>query len=355
LAKVGFDSFIHSRIGSNMHVGMDEADAATMVQQRCSAGLVISLHKNRIIWHHCAIPAALHHHRPNGLSSLFSTTTRHVVEEDPVCQELARVATALRDYDTQYYEGRSSISDDEYDALAVREATICQDHPALLDMYRRNSGLGRQATRFDGRVGAVVNVLSSNPKSPTTTTSILPSSSGGDTSSSSLLRRRHAAPLLSLDNVHTPTQLMAWLERVRKTTANTGERMTILSEPKLDGLSVSLRYDKHNNPDDDHNNLANGLLSLRWAATRGDGTTGTDVTTAMLAIPNLPQQLSMTHHPDNVGTNHHNHHPTLEVRGEVILPPSLLAGNFTNARNAAVGILLCKQPVSHDDEPKKDK
>jgi DNA ligase (NAD+) len=159
---------------------------------------------------------------------------------------------------------------------------------------------------------------------------------------------RHATPMLSLDNVFSAEELAAWAARCL---ADAGvEQLDWLAELKIDGLSVSLVYE-------------NGRLVR--AATRGDGTTGEDVTANVMTIASIPHTLAADPAP-----------ALLDVRGEVFLPTAafaalndgigrqneaIAAANeqlkaegkrprsprklFANPRNAAAGSLRQKDPA----------
>ncbi|GAA1691810.1 NAD-dependent DNA ligase LigA [Microbacterium sediminicola] len=101
----------------------------------------------------------------------------------------------------------------------------------------------------------------------------------------------HAERMLSLDNVFSPEELAEWCQ---KTQTAAGGAARWLTELKIDGLAISLRYE-------------NGVLTS--AATRGDGRVGEDVTVNALRVAGIPQRLSGVGHPAIV-----------EVRGEVFIP-----------------------------------
>jgi len=142
----------------------------------------------------------------------------------------------------------------------------------------------------------------------------------------------HAESMLSLDNAYSAEELRAFDDRVRRGLEGSleeGEAPGYVAELKIDGLSIALTY-------------ANG--SLRRAATRGDGTTGEDVTFNVRTIRAIPLALRAPH-PDAV-----------EVRGEVYFPRSAFdrlneqraaAGDpvFANPRNAAAGTLRNLDPA----------
>lgn len=134
---------------------------------------------------------------------------------------------------------------------------------------------------------------------------------------------RHRMPMLSLDNVFDEESLLAFNSRIQQRLGTSAD-IEYMCEPKLDGVAISLIYES-------------GELAL--AATRGDGTTGEDVTQNVRTISAIPLKLRGSGYPT-----------TLEVRGEIYMP---LAGfeafnerarshgekTFVNPRNAASGSL----------------
>ena len=114
----------------------------------------------------------------------------------------------------------------------------------------------------------------------------------------------HAERMLSLDNVFSLDELRDW---EAKTRAAAGRDVAWLTELKIDGLAINLRYE-------------NGVLTS--AATRGDGRVGEIVTENALRLPEIPERLSGTGHPEIV-----------EVRGEVFIP--VAAFERLNAAQAA--------------------
>ena len=140
---------------------------------------------------------------------------------------------------------------------------------------------------------------------------------------------RHEIPMLSLDNAFSDEEFNAFVKRIEDRLIILPKPLTFCCEPKLDGLAVSILY-------------VNGVLTQ--AATRGDGTTGEDITANIRTIRNIPLQL-LTDNP-----------PTrLEVRGEVFMPHAgferlneyaLEHGEktFANPRNAAAGSLRQLDP-----------
>ena len=125
-------------------------------------------------------------------------------------------------------------------------------------------------------------------------------------------RKIFVEKMLSLDNGWNEEHLKSFVERTNST--------DFILEPKLDGVSLNIQYD------------SNGEYS--WAATRGDGTEGDDVTKAISYISNIPLTI-----PSPLGE-------TVEVRGEVVLSKQTFESfpkqQYSNARNAASGILQRK-------------
>ncbi len=146
---------------------------------------------------------------------------------------------------------------------------------------------------------------------------------------------RHAVPMLSLANGFSEQELSDFDRRVRERLEHEGE-ITYAAEPKLDGLAVSLRYEKGR---------------LVQAATRGDGARGEDVTSNVRTLPSVPLRLLGEGWPE-----------VLEVRGEVYLPRSgferlnekarrLGEKAFANPRNAAAGSLRQLDPRITAERP----
>jgi len=205
--------------------------------------------------------------------------------------EAERLTAVILDLRDQYYEGNASTaSDAEYDGLVRRLDAIERAHPEL-----------------------------QKDDSPTQTV-------GGRAETTQFAPVEHAERMLSLDNVFSDDELAEWAGKVQRDAG--GERVRFLTELKIDGLAINLRYE-------------NGLLVT--AATRGDGVVGEDVTGNVLAMGSIPERLSGTGHP-----------PLVEVRGEIFFPVSGFdelnarqreAGErvFANPRNAAAGSLRQKE------------
>ena len=155
---------------------------------------------------------------------------------------------------------------------------------------------------------------------------------------------RHLVPMLSIDDVFELTpealekspgtraekELIEFYQRVRKGLGHDNVAVTI--EPKIDGVAVSLVY-------------RNGKLD--YAATRGDGTTGDDITHNVRTIRSIPMELTRAKAPSIP--------PLLEVRGEIFMPNEAFAAmnaerdeaglpTFANPRNATAGTLKQLDP-----------
>ncbi|OJX70113.1 MAG: DNA ligase (NAD(+)) LigA [Micrococcales bacterium 73-13] len=188
-----------------------------------------------------------------------------------------------------YYERDTTLVDDaEYDAMVRRLEAIEAAWPQL-----------------------------AGQDSPTQTV-------GGGVDSTLFAPVVHAERMYSLDNVFSIEEFEEWAAKVER---DAGVPVAWLCELKIDGLAINLRYE--------HGELAT-------AATRGDGTTGEDVTENVLRIPGIPRRLSGSDHP-----------PLVEVRGEIYFPVAAFnqlnaeqteAGErvFANPRNAASGSLRQK-------------
>lgn len=205
--------------------------------------------------------------------------------------ELERLAAEIARHSRAYHEHDAPvIPDAEYDALVLRNAAIEARFPHL--------------KRADS-----------------------PSEQVGSAPAAHLAKVPHARPMLSLDNAFSDEDAREFIGRVRRFLNLADDVAVVLTaEPKIDGLSCSLRYE-------------NGRLVR--AATRGDGTTGEDVTANVRTMKDVPQTLAGD--PPAV----------FEVRGEVYMTKAdfaalnaRLAGErvFANPRNAAAGSLRQKDP-----------
>ncbi len=217
----------------------------------------------------------------------------------------ARLTTEIREHDHAYYiEARPKISDREYDAL----------YHELLDLERN----------FPELV---------TPESPSQRVSGEPIEAFRPV--------RHLLPMLSLDNTYSQDEVRDFVKRVQKLLP--GEMLDWSVEPKVDGVAMSLRY-------------SDGKLAV--GATRGDGTTGDDITTNLRTIRSIPLNLRKSAAPKQkqlFEADTEKDGPLLEVRGEVYLTKAGFkklnverdaAGEevFANPRNAAAGSLKQLDP-----------
>lgn len=169
-----------------------------------------------------------------------------------------------------------------------------------------------------------------------------PNAQVGATPTSGLRKVQHAVRMMSLDNGFSDEDIAEFVARVRRFLALPEDApVALTAEPKIDGLSCSLRYEKG---------------ELRLAATRGDGTTGEDVTANVRTIADIPDRLTGTDLPE-----------LFEIRGEVYMAKAdfvalnerLLAEaedpararQFANPRNAAAGSLRQKDPTVTASRP----
>ncbi len=148
---------------------------------------------------------------------------------------------------------------------------------------------------------------------------------------------RHAVPMLSLDNAFADQDVIDFVARIRRfLKLGDDEKITFNAEPKIDGLSMSLRYEDG---------------ELVTAATRGDGSEGEDVTANIRTLKDVPHQLKGRHLPK-----------ICEVRGEVYMTKQAFlelnerqkaAGGelYVNPRNTAAGSLRQKDPAITASRP----
>jgi DNA ligase (NAD+) len=164
-----------------------------------------------------------------------------------------------------------------------------------------------------------------------------PSTQVGAAPSTAFAPVQHGVPMLSLDNAFTDEEVAEFVGRVRRfLKLGADEPLAFTVEPKIDGLSANLRYEK-------------GVLVR--GATRGDGRTGEDVTTNLKTIKDIPHRLSGSGWPD-----------LIELRGEVFLDHAGFAAmnaaaeaagsrTYVNPRNAASGSLRQIDPTITAQRP----
>ena len=220
--------------------------------------------------------------------------------------ELERLAGEIAHHNRRYHtDDAPEISDAEYDALVRRNRAIEAAFPALV----RTDSPERQ-------VGAVP--------------------------AGHLTKVAHARPMMSLDNAFDANEVREFVGRVRRfLKLGDDEPVALTAEPKIDGLSCSLRYESRR---------------LVQALTRGDGTVGEDVTANVLTVADIPRALS-DDAPD-----------LFEVRGEVYMEKAAFtalnarlateaaatakeARQFANPRNAAAGSLRQKDAAVTETRP----
>lgn len=209
------------------------------------------------------------------------------LSSDDAEAEINRLSQEILAADDAYYrDDRPTISDAEYDAKRRRLILIERRYPKLKKVDSPSDKVGASpSVKFD--------------------------------------KYTHAVRMLSLDNAFNDDDVADFAKRIRKFLGlNDEEAVAFTAEPKIDGLSLSLRYE-------------GGVL--KKAATRGDGAVGEDVTINVLTVEDIPQKIANA--PD-----------ILEVRGEIYMADKdfhalndrlLAAGEdvFANPRNAAAGSL----------------
>ncbi|MCJ8144668.1 NAD-dependent DNA ligase LigA [Ancylobacter sp. A5.8] len=212
--------------------------------------------------------------------------------------EHKRLGEEIAGHDRRYYQDDApTVSDAEYDALRRRYEAIEAEYPEL-----------KGIDSLSVRVGAA------------------PSPKFG--------KIRHAVPMLSLSNAFAPEDVEEFVARVRRFLGLAPDaEIALTAEPKIDGLSCSLRYEGG---------------ELVRAATRGDGFEGEDVTNNVRTIPDIPARLK--------GRDMFEIPAVFEVRGEVYMGHADFAALnerqkeagkqlFANPRNAAAGSLRQLDPA----------
>lgn len=223
-------------------------------------------------------------------TSFFDKSAAELTRPE-AARELEELAELIAHHDRLYYErDRPEISDADYDVLRQRNSAIESIYPELV-----------------------------RPDSPSLRVGAAPAAA--------FKKVRHATPMLSLDNAFSEREIAEWLEGVRSFLVDLKDpstRIEIDCEPKIDGLSLNLRYE-------------GGYLA--GAATRGNGFEGEDVTANVRTMADVPESLKGAGWPE-----------VLEVRGEAYMSDlDFLKLNeqqaqgggkqFANPRNAAAGSL----------------
>jgi len=225
-------------------------------------------------------------------SSLSSPSAFGSVTPEEARAEHARLHKEIAAHDRRYYqEDAPTISDAEYDALRLRYEELERAFPELATAQSLTKQVGAKPSEKFAKV-------------------------------------RHAVPMLSLGNVFSDEELEDFVARVRRFLGLRDGALRFTFEPKIDGLSCSLRYEQG---------------ELVQAATRGDGYEGEDITANVRTVDEIPQRL------------HGDHSSVLEVRGEVYMTHKDFAALnarqkesgktlFANPRNAAAGSLRQLDP-----------
>jgi DNA ligase (NAD+) len=203
--------------------------------------------------------------------------------------ELEHLAAEIAHHDALYYrEDAPEISDAEYDGLVTRNRAIEARFPDLVRDDSPSRRVGAAPVETFGKI-------------------------------------RHDVPMLSLGNAFADEDIVEFVERVRRFLRVPADApLAFLAEPKIDGLSISIRFE--------HGHLVQ-------AATRGDGTTGENVTANVKTIAEIPHRLKGRGVPE-----------VIEIRGEIYLgledfrrlnEAQAKSGDkvFANPRNAAAGSL----------------
>ena len=214
------------------------------------------------------------------------------MSEQTVINRITEICQLINHYNHQYYVlDEPSVPDAEYDRLMRELTTLETEYPQLKTVDSPSQKVGGAALKSFSQV-------------------------------------THQLPMLSLDNVFSEQEWLAFVKRLGDRLTKSGVKSTldfaICAEPKLDGLAVSIRYEK-------------GVFVQ--AATRGDGTVGENITENVRTIKSIPLRLQGNSFPD-----------VLEVRGEVFMPKASFEAlnkqaikkgekGFANPRNAAAGSL----------------
>jgi DNA ligase (NAD+) len=208
---------------------------------------------------------------------------------------LHELRALIEEHNRHYHElDAPRISDAEFDALSRELTQLEATHPELFSVQSPTQKVGSKPS---GRFAKVA----------------------------------HQVPMLSLANAFTPQDIADFLERVRRfLSLGADSEVLFTAEPKIDGLSLSLRYER-------------GVLVQ--AATRGDGAQGDDVTANVRTVSDIPPQLQGADVPE-----------VLEVRGEIYMTKAAFLvlnqqqaakelPQFANPRNSAAGSLRQLDPA----------
>src|SRR6202046_5145273 len=216
-------------------------------------------------------------------------------------KEHARLGAEIAEHDRRYHtDDAPTISDAQYEALRRRYTELERAHPSLVDAESQNRKVGAAPSARFAKI-------------------------------------RHAAPMLSLDNAFADEDVLDFVGRIRRfLRLGEDEEIVFSAEPKIDGLSMSLRYEDG---------------ALVTGATRGDGAVGEDVTANVKTLEDVPKRLKGRGVPK-----------ICEVRGEVYMTKAAFlelnrkqaeAGKqlYVNPRNTAAGSLRQLDPTITASRP----
>src|ERR1041384_1985258 len=189
-------------------------------------------------------------------------------------REHARLEAEIRKHDEAYYQKDAPlVPDSEYDSLRQRYNAIEQRFPDLRTLDSLSRKVGAAPSRGFAKV-------------------------------------QHAVPMLSLENAFSDADVTDFVGRIRRfLNLKEDNELAFTAEPKIDGLSMSLRYEDG---------------ELKVAATRGDGAEGEDVTANIRTLKDVPHKLKGKHVPE-----------VCEVRGEVYMTKADFLA--LNKREAEIG------------------
>ncbi|MGB0720385.1 MAG: NAD-dependent DNA ligase LigA, partial [Bdellovibrionales bacterium] len=213
----------------------------------------------------------------------------------------------------------NTLLDFDFEDAKARHAALVKQIRAADAAYYQNDAPDLTDADYDS---LRTELLAIEEKHPQLVTKDSPSQTVGAKAAQGFKKVTHAVPMLSLSNVFSEEDVSDFLTRTRKFLGlSDAENLAIVAEPKIDGLSCSLRYENRR---------------LIQAATRGDGAEGEDITANVMTIADVPKTL-----PDDAPD-------MIEVRGEIYMGKRDFAALnktqeeagkpvFANPRNAAAG------------------